>query len=133
MNKKSWFLVGVAVALGACYVIFFTNWFRSKHILIAHNERFGRVLFTLGRQYELTSIKVVSVSALQSNKYALPVWELKSDSHSIPIKLFSYGQRIQGMKPAVENTRPEPLEQGTVYRLFVEDIRGVKAHDDFTP
>ncbi len=132
MNKKSWFLVGVAVVLGVCYVIFFTNWFRPKHILIADTERFGRVLFTLGNRYELTSIKVISVSALQSNKYALPVWELKSDSHSIPIKLFSYGQRIQGMKPAVENTRPEPLEHGSVYRLFVEAGR-LRAEHDFTP
>ena len=132
MNKKSWFLVLVAVALCVCYVIFFTNWFKPKHILIADNERFGLVVFTLGQQYELKSLKVVSVSALSSNKYALPVWELKSDTHSMPIKLFSYGQRIQGMKPAVENTRPIPLDHGTVYRLFIE-ASGIKAQHDFTP
>ncbi|HLX72064.1 MAG TPA: hypothetical protein VKV04_20805 [Verrucomicrobiae bacterium] len=132
MNKKSWFLVLVAVALCACYVIFFTNWFKSKNILIADNERFGRVVFTLGQPYELTSLKVVSVGALSSNKYALPVWELKSDNRSAPIKLFSYGQHIQGMKPAVENTRPIPLDHGTAYRLFIE-AAGIKAQHDFTP
>ena len=132
MNKKSWFLILVAVVLVACYVIYFTKWFRSRPILIADTERFGRVLFTLGEPHELTSLKVVSVSALSSNKYALPVWELKSDTHSEPIKLFSYGQRIQGMKPAVENTRPLPLDHGTVYRLFIETA-GIKAQHDFTP
>jgi hypothetical protein len=132
MNKKSWFLILVAVVLTICYVIYFTNWFRSKPILVADTERFGRVLFNLGQPYELTSLKVVSVSALSSNKYALPVWELKSDTHSAPIKLFSYGQHIQGMKPAVADTRPEPLDHGTVYRLFIQ-AGGRKAQHDFTP
>jgi hypothetical protein len=132
MNKKSWFLVTVVIALGVLYVIYFTNWFRSKHILIADNNRFGPVIFTLGQPYQLTSVKVVSVSALESNKYALPVWELKSDSVSAPIKLFAYGQRIQGMKPAVANARPEALEHGTIYRLFLEAGR-LKAQHDFTP
>ena len=138
MNKKSWFLVLVAAALCVCYVIFFTNLFKSKHILIADNERFGTnslgpiVRFTLGQPYQLTSVKVVSVSALSSNKYALPLWELKSDTHSIPVTFFSYGQRIQGMKSAVANTRPIPLDHGTVYRLFVE-ASGIRAQHDFTP
>jgi hypothetical protein len=132
MNKKSWFLIFVAAALGVCYVVFFTNWFRSKTILIADNERFGGVRFSLSQACKLTSVKVISVTALQSNKYALPVWELKSDSNSTPIKFFSYGQRIQGMKPAVTNTRPETLEHGTVYRLYVE-AGGLKAQHDFTP
>lgn len=132
MNKKSWSLILVAVVLAICYVMYFTNWFRSRPILIADTERFGRVLFTLGQPYQLTSLKVVSVTALSSNKYALPVWELKSDTHSNPIKLFSYGQHIQGMKPAVANTRPIPLDHGTVYRLFIEAGKR-KAQHDFTP
>lgn len=134
MNKKSWFLVTVAVALCVCYVIFFTNWFRSKTaILIADNERFGGLVsFTFAQPCQLTYLKVVSVSALQSNKYALPVWELKSDSNSIPTKFFRYGQNIRGMKPAVANTRAEPLEHGTAYRLFIE-AAGSKAQHDFTP
>jgi hypothetical protein len=132
MNKKSWFLILVAVVLCVCYVIFFTNWFKPKNILIADNERFGRVVFTLGQPYELTSLKVISVTALSSNKYALPVWELKSDTHSAPIKLFSYGQHIQGMKPAIPETRPIPLDKGTAYRLIIES-KGIKAQHDFTP
>lgn len=132
MNKKSWFLILVAVALGVCYVIYFTDWFRPKLIHVSYTKRTGHIQFALGQPYELTSVKVVSVSALQSNKYALPVWELKSDSNSVPIKMFSYGQYIRGMKPAAEHARAEPLEPGTIYRLFVE-AGGRKAQHDFTP
>jgi hypothetical protein len=71
------------------------------------------------------------VSALESNKYALPAWELKSDSNSAPIKMFSYGERIRGMQPIVSNSRPEPLDPGATYRLFVE-AGAQKAQHDFT-
>jgi hypothetical protein len=131
MNKKTWILVGIAIVLGAVYIIHFSNWFKPKVLAIAHNGRFGQVNFTLGTPFKLTSLKVVSVTALQSNKYALPVWELKSDSNSVPIKMFSYGDRIRGMKPAIENIKPEPLEPGTTYRLFVE-AGSLKAQHDFT-
>jgi hypothetical protein len=131
MNKKSWILIAVAAVLGAVYIIHFSNWFKPKVMTIAHNGRFGEINFTLGNLYKLTDIKVVSVSELESNKYALPVWELKSDSNSVPIKLFSYGDRIRGMKPAIANTQPQPLVGGMTYRLFVE-AGSLKAQHDFT-
>jgi hypothetical protein len=130
MNKKTWILVTCAIVLGAIYVIHFTTWFKPKLILVSHNERFGRVNFSLGTAYQLTDVKVVSVSALASNKYALPAWELKSDSNSAPTKIFSYGQRIHGMKPTVSNARPDPLIPGESYRLFVE-AGNHKAEYDF--
>lgn len=132
MNKKSWVLVTVAVALCVLYIIFFTNWFHSKTILIGDMERFNRVNFSFDQPYPLKYLKVVSISALESNKYALPVWELKSDSNSVPIKYFIYGQGIRGMHPAVKGTRAEPLEPGTKYRLFIESGR-LKGQRDFTP
>ena len=132
MNKKNWILIGIAIALGAVYIIHFSNWFKPKVMAIAHNGRFGKINFTLGDSFKLTSIKVVSVSALESNKYALPMWELKSDSNSVPVKLFAYGERIRGMKPAIASTRPEPLVAGTTYRIFVE-AGSLKAQHDFTP
>jgi hypothetical protein len=131
MNKKSWILVAVAIVLGAVYVIHFSNWFKPKVLLISHNERFGRVNFSLGDSYQLTSLKVVSLSEFESNKYALPIWELKSDSNSAPVKMFFYGERLRGMKPPVSNARPEPLAPGQSYRLFVE-AGSVKAQHDFT-
>jgi hypothetical protein len=131
MNKKSWILIAIAIVLGVVYIIHFSSWFKPKVILISHNERFGEINFNLGNLYRLTDIKVVSVSALASNKYALPAWELKSDSNSAPIKLFSYGDRIRGMKPVVSNARPEPLVAGETYRLIVE-AGPRKAEHDFT-
>jgi hypothetical protein len=131
MNKKTWIFVTIAIVLGAVYIIHFSNWFKPKVMTIAHNGRFGRINFTLGNPFQLTSVRVVSVSALQSNKYALPAWELKSDSNSIPVKLFSYGDRIRGMKPAIAGARPEPLEPGATYRLFVE-AGSLNAEHDFT-
>jgi hypothetical protein len=128
MNKKTWILVSCAIVLGAIYIIHFTSWFKPKVILISHNERFGRINFNLGNPYKLTGLKVVSVSALASNKYALPAWELKSDSNSAPTKIFSYGERIRGMKPAVT---PDPLVPGETYRLFVQ-AGPSKAECDFT-
>ena len=132
MNKKSWILIAVLVALGAFYVVYFSNWFKPKVILISHDQRFGHINFSLGSPYRLTAVKVISVTALESNKYALPVWELKSDSNSAPTKIFSYGGRIQGMKPIVSNARPDPLQPGNAYRLFVE-AGPIKAQHDFTP
>jgi hypothetical protein len=131
MNKKSWVLIAMAIVLGAVYIIHFSNWFKPKVILISHDERFGRVNFSLGNIYQLTDVKVVSVSALASNKYAFPAWELKSESSSAPIKIFSYGERIRGMKPVVDNARPDPLIPGETYRLFVE-AGSRKAEHDFT-
>jgi len=132
MNKKSWILIAVAIVLGAVYIIHFSHWFKPKVMAVAYNGRFGDANFTLGDAFKLTSIKVVSVSALESNKYALPMWELKSDSNSAPVKLFSYGKPIRGMKPAIAGARAEPLIAGTPYRIFVE-AGSLKAQNDFTP
>jgi hypothetical protein len=138
MTKKSWILIPAALVLGIAYIFFFSNWFKPKVMLIAHNERFGQINFSLGNAYRLTALKVISVSALESNKYALPTWELKSDSNSVPVKAFSYGDRIRGMKPIVANATPDPLTPGATYRLFVEAGPQKAQHDftinaDFTP
>jgi hypothetical protein len=132
MNKKSWFLIAFAIVLGAVYIIHFSSWFKPKVMAIAHNARLGHINFTLGSAFQLTSIKVVSLSAFESNKYVLPAWELKSDSNSVPVKLFSYGDSIKGMKPAIAGSQAQPLVAGTTYRIFVE-AGSVKAQHDFTP
>ncbi|HXT11130.1 MAG TPA: hypothetical protein VN873_06165 [Candidatus Angelobacter sp.] len=131
MNKKSWILIVLAIVLGVVYLIHFTSWFKPKALLISHNERFGTVNFSLGDLYQLTDLRVVSLSELESNKYALPIWELKSESNSAPVKMFSYGGRIRGMRPVVDNARPAPLVPGQSYRLFIE-AGSLKAQHDFT-
>jgi hypothetical protein len=57
---------------------------------------------------------------------------LLSDSNSLPIKDFTYGMRIPGMRPAFKGTAPDPLEPGIKYRLLVEAGKQKIAHD-FVP
>lgn len=132
MNKKTWILVAVAVVLGAFYIVHFSSWFKPNLLLISHNERFGRINFSLSSDCLLTDVKVVSVSALASNKYALPAWELTSGSNSVPTRIFSYGERIRGMKPVVDNAVPEQLVPGQTYKLIVQ-AGSRKAEHEFTP
>jgi hypothetical protein len=90
-----------------------------------------RVIFALQGAYKLTELKVVSISELATNEHALPVWHLVSDSNSIPIRGFFYGERIRGMRSAIKDAAPEPLATNVPYRLYVEAGR-LKAQHDFT-
>jgi hypothetical protein len=136
MNKKNFMLVGFALVLAAVYVIYFTDWFRPQTIQIFNTSRPARtgaaanpLIFGLGDYYSLTEIKVVPLAALQTDKLAQPVWHLVSDEGSDDVKQFFYGQRIRGMDPAVEGTRPDPLQPGVIYRLFVTAGKARGQHD----
>lgn len=144
MNKKTYSLIAVAVVLAAVYAIFFTDWFQPKTIHISSTSRAmravrpnarngtaaGRLMFGLGDYYSLTEIKVIPLAALQTNKFASPVWHLVSDEGSDDVRQFFYGQKINGMDPAVEGARPEPLQPGVTYRLFVTAGK-IKGQHDF--
>jgi hypothetical protein len=85
-----------------------------------------------GGKLKLTSIKVVPVSAIETNKYPEPIWHLVSESNSVPVKDFMYGMRIAGMHPAVQGATPDALEPNVKYRLLIE-AGAFKAEHDFTP
>jgi hypothetical protein len=152
MTKKTWTLFALAVALGG--ISFYLNkdgWAgRTIQLQISDRSRpeharsnrarpraqddsqSDPVHFTLNRELKLTEIKVVPLSAIQTNKYPDTVWHLISDSNSVPTSGFAYGQRIKGMRAAVQGATADPLEPGIPYRLFV--IAGsLKAEHDFTP
>ena len=154
MNKKNFFQIGVLLVLATVYVVYFTDWLRPKTIQISHICRPARVapaaraarnrrnaptdqnappalrlVFGLGQNYSLTEIKVVPLAAWLTNKFTLPVWHLVSDSNSVPLHLFLYGQRIRGMRPAFAGSRPEPIQPGVAYRLFVTATKGRGQHD----
>ncbi|HZI31526.1 MAG TPA: hypothetical protein VFF11_04240 [Candidatus Binatia bacterium] len=137
MTKKNWFLVGTAGALLVVYVIFFTNWFQPQTVKIFHTSRNvharavrgaadPNLIFGLGQRLRLTDIKLMPLAEFQSNPKALPLWHLVSDSNSVPVKSFFYGQFIRGLRPAVPGTHPQPLSTNVTYRLIVEagKIRG---------
>ena len=148
MATKQSILALVVVLLAGIYVYFFTDWFKPRTIHIFHVVRLqskGRVAprvaagsqntdivtFGFDARYQLTEIKVVSLSEWQTNRFAQPLWHLISDSNSVPVKTFPYGIALRGMKPAVARTWPQPLETNVTYRLFVS-AGSVKGQHDFS-
>jgi len=141
MTKKNWMLAGLAVVLAAVYVIYFTDWFRPKTIEIFHAYRdlgvraarqqgaLPALRFSSNRQLRLTEIKVVSCADLATNKNAFALWHLISESNSVPIKWFFYGQWVGGMHPAVKGTHPQSLETNVTYRLFITAGKITGQHD----
>jgi hypothetical protein len=126
MSKKIYFLIAVALMLATVYVVYFTHWFRAKTIQISHTSRPTRagatvdqLLFGLDDYYSLTEVKIVPLDALQTNKFAEPVWHLVSDEGSDDVDVFSYGANIPGMDPSAAGARPEPLKKGVTYRLSI--------------
>lgn len=145
MNKRNFLSIACLVIAAGAYIFFFTDWFRPHPIEIFHTSRprahYRRghrvnaapetptVQFGLVGTYRLTEIKVVPLDQWKTNSAVLPMWHLVSDSNSVPVKFFRYGQRIRGMKPEVANSRAKPLELGTTYRLFVKAGSSEGEHD----
>jgi hypothetical protein len=122
-------LIFAALALLSAYAIFFTDWFAPRTVAIFHLNRSlparagqgpGRtvLIFGLNRNLRLTEIRVVPLAEYQTNQNTLPLWHLVSDSNSVPVKSFFYGQSIRGLKPAVPGARPQPLTNEVTYLLL---------------
>src|SRR5437867_3572062 len=125
-NKLLWTAFGLALLSGLYYhKEYITDLFGRKDIQIYHgvglrelplrrwlpdNSKVNPVVFGFNRSYRLTSVKVVPVSDAETNKYAHPIWELVSESNSIPVKNIFYGLPIPGMHPAVKGALPDALE-----------------------
>ena len=147
MAKQSWIHLTILVLLAVVYICVFTKWGRQPAMQITHaagtklkgpigpRVKAGSVntvivTFGLDRPYRLTEVKVVRLADWQTNNSTLPLWHLVSVSNSVPTRRFSYGAAIGGMKPAVANLWPKPLETNITYRLFL--VAGpVKGQHDF--
>jgi hypothetical protein len=151
MTRKHWMWLAGIVLLGGISIYLNKDWFAKDGIQIYHRSRpmrpgvFGRkrtpafdspavnpVIFGFSRKLRLTSLKVVPVSDIETNRFPHAIWFLTSPSNSVPTKDFVYGDSIKGMKPAVQGAMPDPLEPGVNYRLFVE-AGDFKAEHDFVP
>ena len=143
MNRSTVILVSVAVLLGIAYVVFFSDWFIAERIQIVPQIRPMRpmrpmrgnqgvfpVSFTLDGKYRLNMVKVVELSAYQTNKYTSPLWHLVSKSNSVPIQGFIYGQPIRGMVASISNATPRMLLPKVTYRLILEAGKA-KGEKDF--
>jgi hypothetical protein len=144
MIKKNWLLTVVLFALASVYIFYFTGWFKPKIIHISHTSRAVRlravnnsgakpapvpITFGMEPQCLLTEIKVVPLAAWQTNHNTLPVWHLVASTNAEPVKMFSYGQRIRGLKPEVPGAHAEPLQTNVTYRLFVTAGKAKGQHD----
>ena len=140
MTKKNLFLILAAIGLGAVYAIYFTDWFRPKTVKIFHVYRdlhprahregvLPALQFGVNRKLRLTELKVVPLAVWQTNQNAIPVWHLVSDSNSVPVGEFSYGQFIGGMKPAVKGAHSQALETNVTYRLLITAGSVTGQHD----
>jgi len=146
MTRKNWMMLALALGLGGLSLYVNRDWFAKENIQIYHRSRPARALggrqrpdslvdpvtFGFNHRLKLTSVKVIPAAALETNKYAHPIWHLVSESNSAPVKDFFYGSRIPGMHPAVPNAAADPLEPGVKYRLLVEATQ-FKGQDDFEP
>lgn len=141
MTKNNLLLVFLAIGLAIVYVIWFSDWFQPKTIHIYHADRGGQrvavrgnalpgLKFGLRPECRITELKVVSLAQYETNKDAVPVWHLISDSNSIPVKFFFYGQYIAGMRPVIKGARAEALETNVTYRMFLTAGK-VKGEHDF--
>ena len=144
MTKKNLMLILFAIVLAAVYAVWFTNWFQPATVKIFHTSRNLRptgpraqrggalpsLIFGVSRQLQFTELKVVSLPGFETNKNVLPVWHLVSDSNSVPVKTFFYGQFIGGMRPALKGVRADPLETNVTYRVFITAGK-IKGEHDF--
>jgi hypothetical protein len=106
-------------------------WMQSRRPSNRGNNASVPVTFMLNSAHKLTSVRVVETEKLATNKFAVPVWRIVSDSNSVPTSSFNYGGSIRGMRPEAKNTRPETLQPGVTYRLLIETVAGLKAEHDF--
>jgi hypothetical protein len=143
MTKKNIFLIVLVLLLAG--LSFYLNkdrfraptiqigerWIEPRRWMVRRNEKPpSRVLmFLLDKKTELTSVKVIPLEDIRTNKYPHAIWELTTESNSIPVKEFVYGLPIRGMKPSVKGATADPLESGIQYRLFVEAGSRKTSHD----
>ncbi len=129
MKNRTRFLILAALILGAFYAYRFTDWFEPKQIQIKYRSLargptaspgVDSITFYLDKEYQLTSLKVISADEAATNKYPHSLWQLISESNSVPVTDFTYGATLPGMKPKIAGLTPEPLRTGGNYRIFVE-------------
>lgn len=128
MEKRTYVLIFCAALLGAIYIYKFTDWFEEKEIQIIYRNLSPRgggrgameTTFYLNKEYPLTAVKVVSVDEAATNKYPHALWQLVSESNSVPVGDFIYGESVAGMKTKIAGVAAEPLLAGAKYRIMVE-------------
>lgn len=141
-------LIFLALVMGGAYVYFFTDLFKagqpieiyatvrpsfspSQHFRSRDRDKEKEketqpaaetypVSFTFKQDYQIHEIKVVPAEEFKTNKYAHPVWHMISASSSKPMKGFTYGAKIPGMKPSLPRGKAEALQTDITYLLLID-------------
>lgn len=144
MTKKNTFLIVLVLLLGGLSLYLNRDWFETSPIQISSRSIQPRgwlarrtrnwpakpVVFLLSQPLRLTSVEVIPLSETKTNQSPQPVWQLTSDSGSVPVKDFIYGINVRRMKPFVKGVRAQPLQPGVKYRVLVQ-AGSRKAEHDF--
>jgi len=141
MPKNQGLLLALAAMIGSIFLYANRDWFSKRPIQISHRfHAFGGpldpaggvtpVFFEFDRRLKVTSVRVVPVCEILTNRFAHPLWNLISDSNSVPTKGFLYGMDVPGMRSSVKGVSAEPLNPTLKYRLLIE-AGPAKAEHDF--
>ncbi len=143
MHKKTVLLLCAALALAAAVnLAYFFDWHggakihiiteKSRRAILRGNHVPG-IVFHLDKPYTLTSIVVVEADDARTNKYPHALWHLVAGAKPVPTTSFGYGKAVAGMKPAISNAAPEPLEADLKYHLLIESSGHLKGQVTFDP
>jgi hypothetical protein len=133
-SQIAW-IVALLLVIGV-YICCFSHWGEKREIQVVASVRPVRqprrrgaapptngpafqVVFTLDAYYKLTGIEVAPLDRNHPDAAQPPLWKLVSRSNSVPVKLFTYGQLINGMQPYLPSAQPDPLVPGAIYRIEV--------------
>lgn len=134
-------LVTLLAVIGAICLYLNRDWFQKRPIQITHRfHAFGGrfdtaggvapLMFEFDRKLKLTSIKVISATDALTNKFPHTLWQMVTESNSLPTKGFLYGMNVPGMRPALKGVIAEPLDPSQKYRLIIQ-AGSQKAEHDF--
>ena len=73
---------------------------------------------TLDNYYKLNSIVVTPLDE-PTNAVHHEMWHLVATNGSEPVKIFQYGETVQGMKPYLKGVKAEALIPGDRYQMVV--------------
>ena len=140
MTRNNYLMIAVLGGLVVLYAIYFADWFRPKTFKVSHvvrNLRAGparpgmmpSLIFVMGREMQLKDVRLFVDDDFKTNKYPVSLWHLVSDSNSIPLESFFYGQYIRGMRPDIKGERARDLETNVMYRLIVKEGKFTGEHE----
>jgi hypothetical protein len=150
MTRKQWLLLAFALMLGGISLYLNKDYFAGDNIHIYHRSRPARmglfrrkkttaedslvdpVLFGFDRKLKLKAVQVIPIADIETNKYPHAIWDLVSESNSVPTRDLTYGIPLKGMHARISGTFPDQLQPGERYRLLIETA-SKKAQHDFIP